>query len=603
MSIVSEKNKHIEEYVNYYISDKNSEFAILINGRWGTGKTWFVKKIIENKNSKHKNMAYISLNGMSNISQISSEIFKFLHPVLGSEKAKLFGRIASDSLKAAFKIDINGNDKDETNLSVSSPKLKIPDYLKINKDFTLVFDDLERCKLKLVEILGYINYFVEHENIKVIIIGNEEEVRKTSDKEGCNYNEIKEKLIGATFEYESDSDSAVSYFIEEVFSGKLLTIIKDYKFQIINVFDRVGSKNLRSLKQVLNGFKRIYNVESWGEDDDLFNKILNSYLIYALEYKAGSFNKELMDFSGKDDYEENFFKKHSIDMKYDNIFTINLWNDIVFKNIVNMNEIELSIKKNHYDIVSENPNWLKLWNFMELNDEEFITLIQAEEEKLINKKFEKSGELKHILGLIIFFNKHGIRENNISKFISFAEDNLKSMKEYKNYKEFKKSKSFNSKKAWGSYVFQSSDDPDFVGFLNKCDSIEQIKVDQMLKKESIELLEILRSDGYLFSTKISYRNNKYESDYANISILNLINYQEFYNALVNIDFKNKQSVFYGLEQRYIGSNNLLDEYSWIKELIKYCEEQYIEKKEGIEKYNLKYLIIEPLKKIQADHGF
>ena len=42
-------------------------------------------------------------------------------------------------------------------MSVSVPDIELPDYLKITSKFILVFDDLERCKLKIEEVLGYIN--------------------------------------------------------------------------------------------------------------------------------------------------------------------------------------------------------------------------------------------------------------------------------------------------------------------------------------------------------------------------------------------------------------------------------------------------------------
>ena len=266
MTSVSNPNQHIEEYINYYMNNKHAEFAVLINGGWGTGKTWFIKKIINEKNIKNapKKMAYISLNGISKISEISSEIFKFLHPVLGSDSAKLAGRILSSSLKTAFKIDINGDGKDDGTVSLSSPNLKIPDYLKINNDFILVFDDLERCNLKIEEIFGYINYFVEQEKIKVIVIGNEEEILKNESKESANYKKIKEKIFGTTFEYISDFETAIDFFITEIFNGELLDRMLKSKDLIVNKFNLINYKNLRSLKQVLSDFNRIYNRQSRG---------------------------------------------------------------------------------------------------------------------------------------------------------------------------------------------------------------------------------------------------------------------------------------------------------------------------------------------------
>ena len=45
-TFISEPNKHIEEYFDYYFdAKKNFEYAVLLNGAWGSGKTWFIKRI------------------------------------------------------------------------------------------------------------------------------------------------------------------------------------------------------------------------------------------------------------------------------------------------------------------------------------------------------------------------------------------------------------------------------------------------------------------------------------------------------------------------------------------------------------------------------
>ena len=47
---ISAPNKHIEEYLDYYFDGKkNFQYAVLLNGAWGSGKTWFVKKIFRKK--------------------------------------------------------------------------------------------------------------------------------------------------------------------------------------------------------------------------------------------------------------------------------------------------------------------------------------------------------------------------------------------------------------------------------------------------------------------------------------------------------------------------------------------------------------------------
>ncbi|GAB01494.1 P-loop NTPase fold protein [Acinetobacter sp. NBRC 100985] len=210
-NLISVPNKHIEEYLDYYFDGKKKfEYAVLLNGAWGSGKTWFVKKYIEKQISKDKKVAYISLNGISKTSEIDEAIFKCIHPVLGSKQAKLTGQILKGALKATLKIDLDGDSKPDGSLNTSIPDIKLPDYLKIDDNFILIFDDLERCELKIEETLGYINYFVEQESIKVLVVSNDTEI-----KESDNFLKKKEKLIGITFNYTEDQELAIKSVFDE----------------------------------------------------------------------------------------------------------------------------------------------------------------------------------------------------------------------------------------------------------------------------------------------------------------------------------------------------------------------------------------------------
>ena len=122
---ISEPNKHIEEYLNYYCENELSNYAVLINGKWGVGKTWFISRLEEKLRGKHKNIIYISLNGIAKKEAIDDEIFRFLHPFWTDKKVKFLGRVASGLVKATLKFDVDGDGKSDGSMNISIPSVHI----------------------------------------------------------------------------------------------------------------------------------------------------------------------------------------------------------------------------------------------------------------------------------------------------------------------------------------------------------------------------------------------------------------------------------------------------------------------------------------------
>ena len=42
--IIKMQNKHIKEFLNYYIELPNPQYAVLRKGKWGSGKTHFINE-------------------------------------------------------------------------------------------------------------------------------------------------------------------------------------------------------------------------------------------------------------------------------------------------------------------------------------------------------------------------------------------------------------------------------------------------------------------------------------------------------------------------------------------------------------------------------
>ena len=71
-----QEKQFIDEIIRY-LKDENYRYAVLIDGNWGCGKTYFVlhdlKEAIE-KNDK-RNIKYISLYGCNSIEEIEKNVY------------------------------------------------------------------------------------------------------------------------------------------------------------------------------------------------------------------------------------------------------------------------------------------------------------------------------------------------------------------------------------------------------------------------------------------------------------------------------------------------------------------------------------------------
>lgn len=328
----------VESILDYVRADY-TDYAIMINGEWGSGKTYFWNHKIKNKieslqlNGKKYTTIYMSLYGISNLEDISKKIFiettqlmdKNLKKYMNSNNQTSIPEYAKNGLDMAnfFGVTQNGD------------KIDYEQFFSTD-DKVLCFDDLERANVDVIDILGYINNFVEHDHIKTIIICNEKELStklKSSnlemktfiatyllDKEGDllekdkpmvekirdtieyvfdkanDYERIKEKLIGETFEYAPEFSYIINGILMRYEKNKdLIRFLRENTNLITSTFNKSGTKNLRILKHSLNDFKRIYEVVS-KYYPNTNNRVLQTMLIFTIavsfEIKAGKVTKD-----------------------------------------------------------------------------------------------------------------------------------------------------------------------------------------------------------------------------------------------------------------------------------------------------------------------
>lgn len=169
--------------IKYYIENKFYNYAVMIDGAWGSGKTYFVNQVLLPELKKEtKKSIYISLYGVSNIDELSKKIYiKFL---LKDKSDRINSTLLAGATEALDVVSglISPFIGKYGDIEIKEKKIQnlVQKFVPI-KDCILIFDDLERCNCPMREILGYINGFVEQAGMKVLIIANQNELRQKMD--------------------------------------------------------------------------------------------------------------------------------------------------------------------------------------------------------------------------------------------------------------------------------------------------------------------------------------------------------------------------------------------------------------------------------------
>lgn len=174
---INELNEYI---LNYYKNDKTHS-AIMLTAPWGMGKSYYIKNnlIPSIDTNNERKCIVISLYGLKDTAEISKSIYfelraKKLKNI--SEKANvgiILGKTVLKGIAGFFGIDLTKNGKDLQKLYES---IDLSDKL-------IIFEDIERSGIDIIELMGYVNNLCEQDGVKVLLVANEKEILKYETKE------------------------------------------------------------------------------------------------------------------------------------------------------------------------------------------------------------------------------------------------------------------------------------------------------------------------------------------------------------------------------------------------------------------------------------
>ncbi|NET55546.1 MAG: NTPase [Symploca sp. SIO2E6] len=622
-------NSHIEAYLDYYCGLSHPpEFAVLLKGQWGAGKTWFIKKYCEKLKKSNQKCLYVSLYGMTSFYEIEYAFFQQLHPVLSSKGMAITGKIFKGLLKGTLKIDLDSDGNNDGTLNVQIPEINLPEYLKNTDKSILIFDDLERCHIDLSSILGYINYFVEHQGLKVVIVANEDELINDT-----NYKAIKEKLIGKTFCMSLDLEDALKNFIKVLKDSAISDFLAANTELIQDLYNSAESQNLRILRQILLDFERIFNKlpDKAKNKPELLQDVLKLLIIFSIEIKRGKItpkdliklseefvsiltknitSHKVLDSVTKDNNEQ----PTSLQTILRNYPRLNLhdpfpnqlwWTKFFDQGIIDTQELENSLSTSKYFEDENTPNWVKLWHFDDLTDDEFDTLLKKVESEYSERKVLKIEELKHMTGLFLKFSHLGLYKKTKEEILENSKsyiDHLKSNSPNEFINNSKLSFAYKSISSIGfrtyrSLGFKGEDLAEFQEFCSYIDKNTESTTVEMMPSAAQDLLATMQSDVFKFREMICSRKlqdrNVSEPIYSEIPILKQIKPAQFVDKLFCMNEKDKKYVIWALSDRYqlpFINEKLIEELEWLKSVRSLLHQEAINRKGKLSGYRLRALI-------------
>lgn len=459
------------DVIKKYLADKNYNQALLVDGPWGCGKSFFIDNNIKKIFSGDTRVIKISLYGMDTIEAVQNAVYT---NVLGkiikgnrernsqvrdffAKQAPIFGLSA---IKDIFKY---------MGVEATSEELKNESYKKIfstkRKNMVFIFDDFERSRINIFELMGYINNISENMGYKVIIIANESEVHRSENDiasaihewislADLQYNDVKkyekeediiqfrnvlenrkktlfdlektyektrEKLIGITLSYQADINEVFDDIVKRIISkDDIKKLVQNNKDSIISYFIEKYKGNLRTFISFLIATENIVSEIDIadGDDEEIITNEKNRILDYILFTAAKKANgEELIEWKtpGCGPFNESY----GLIGKFGYSFVDDYWkNYIVDKKIVNeifRDQVRIHIsqkeQKNSEDSYYE-LSLFKLKKWYLLDDVQVEKYVKELKKELEKKKYRKE-DFSEILTILININnpKYGIQSD------------------------------------------------------------------------------------------------------------------------------------------------------------------------------------------------
>ncbi len=417
-------NTELNQYIKHYLEKDKTKSAIMLSGDWGTGKSHYIQNELVDVLKKDSNIqcVIVSLYGMKTTSEISKSIYldiRLKNKQLASQnsKAARFFRKAKKKIEEHKEIATGGAIlaktvvKGVTSFFSVDLSLSEDDMQKLYESMDLsgkliILEDLERSRINILDVLGYVNSLVEQDGVKVMLVANESEIIKyepikedtqekqeyaelldqIGDHSNRKYTEItkkylavKEKTVGDTVEYEGNLKTAVQEIIK-IYNNPVLNNFSNAKHvqDICDIMTICRNYNLRSFIFACQKAVDIFEKISDQYNDDFVQCIFYGIIFFTLRLKSG----KVMRWDGNENY--------SITLGHDNAPLFKFCYEYIMWQTLDLSKVPVAAdafsKKLLYDKrkTSDDKDLVVLRNYHLYYESEVIKALESITERLDN---------------------------------------------------------------------------------------------------------------------------------------------------------------------------------------------------------------------------
>lgn len=541
-------NAHIFEYLDYYVDlPRPPHYAVMLTGPWGIGKSFNIKRYVASLEKKGKRVAYVSLFGVKSTDEIAASLLAALTQQQDNPK---LARLGGQLTRALLMKYAGGSGQDA---------LK---WLPDSFCDLLVLDDLERADLKPVEVLGFVNSFIEHENRKVVIIGNE---GKLKDSE--SYWGEREKVIGMTFEFAEETDAALRYFIGTIDDADTKAFLMSHSDGIRRIFDQSKTQNLRLLDQSLRVWERMHKVIEPAMKRKRAGMVaaFDLFLALSLEVRSGRIGKSSLigridqivaGHMKKGDQQANSGTplskaqdRYGRQYLHDSILSDEVLVQVLCDGRIDAQTINRSLAV-HPQFVEpdEEPNWRKVWHGFWRDAGEFESAFKAMEQEFSERQFEEPGVVLHVLGLRLWGAEIGELAKTEQEVVSEGKTYIDDLRRAGKLRRYRPSIGFHDASCGLGY--HNRDTQAFgelhAYFAEKCELAYQDGWPKLAKG----LMDDVAGDAEAFYQRVCWSVGSTSPDCAEDPILASLSPKLFVDRLIECTPNGQRVVLEALKERY-----------------------------------------------------